>query len=147
MGSASFRGKMTSRRTMACSLAAGLLLIACSSRPVLHSEVTHGRVVDRGEHDGGPSGRRPQSLALPSGNVTMYLSVAPNRGASPFYIYTIRSESGRIVRTQSAFLFNVGDCVRLWHAPTPPGGGAPRDYFVAGTLESGSECDLPGRRP
>lgn len=131
---------------MILSLTAGLLLVACTGRPPVQAEVTHGRVVDRSEHDGGPSAPRPQSRALTSGNVTMYLSVAPSRGTSPFYIYTIRSESGRNLRTQSAFLFNIGDCVRLWHAPRAPGAAGPYD-FVAGTLESGSECELPGRWP
>lgn len=146
MRSVSFRGITTSSRTLAFSLAIGLLPIACSSRPAMHSEVTHGWVVDRGEHDDGAYSRWPQSRALRSGNVTMYFSVAPNRGTSPFYIYTIRSGSGRIVRTQSAFLFDIGDCVRLWHAPAAPGAAGPYD-FVAGTLESGSECELPGRLP
>jgi hypothetical protein len=118
-------------------LAAAIASSACAVRPEHHTEVSQGRIVERSDHDGGPSGPVVRPLAVPAGNVTIHFTTGPDRGSSPYFIYRIRLASGRMLQTQSTAPFNPGDCVRLWH---PPLGVHGINDFVSGTLESSVGC-------
>lgn len=130
-------------RTIALAISASLLISACAGRPEHHTEMSTGRIVSRSDHDGGPSGPVIRPMVIPAGNVTIQLAAAsPGRSESEYFLYRIRTASGRILQTQNIRPFNVGDCVQFWHAPlaiTKQDG----HNFVAGTLEIGTGCNWP----
>lgn len=130
-------------RTAVLALSVSLALAACAVRPQHHTELSVGRIVDRSDHDGGPSGHRVRPMIIPAGNVTIQLTTtSPGRSESEYFLYRIRTASGRLLHTQSTRPFNVGDCVQFWHAPL----AATRQdghNFVSGTLEMGTGCTWP----
>lgn len=130
-------------RTAALAMSVSLALAACAARPQHHTELSVGRIVDRSDHDGGPSGHRVRPMVIPAGNVTIQLTtVSPGRSESEYFLYRIRTASGRMLQTQSTLPFNIGDCVQFWHAPMA---ATKRDdhNFVSGTLEMGTGCNWP----
>ena len=124
-------------RPAALLLAAAIASSACAVRPEHHTEVSQGRIVERSDHDGGPSGPVVRPLAVPAGNVTIHFTTGPDRGWSAYLLSGSGLASGRVLLSQSAGPFNRGDCGRLWH---PPLGVHGINEFVSGTLESSVGC-------
>jgi hypothetical protein len=130
-------------RTAALAMSVSLALAACAARPQHYTELSVGRIVDRSDHDGGPSGHRVRPLVIPAGNVTIQLTTtSPGRSESEYFFYRIRTASGRLLQTQSTQPFNVGDCVQFWHAPLAATSQDGHN-FVSGTLEMGTGCTWP----
>lgn len=130
-------------RTAALALSVSLALAACAARPQHHTELSVGRIVDRSDRDGGPSGHRVHPVTIPAGNVTIQLATTtPGRSESAYFLYWIRTASGRMLQTQSTLPFNVGDCVQFWHAPLAANTLGDHN-FVSGTLEMGTGCNWP----
>lgn len=120
-------------------LAVALVMTACAGRPQHYTEVSLGRITERSDHDGGPSGPRSQSVVVPAGNVIVHFSASSARSESPYFLYKIRMASGHMLQTQSTNPFNIGDCVQLWHAPLTE--RSVNDFnFVSGTLEKSVGC-------
>jgi len=130
-------------RKAALAMSVSLALAACASRPQHHTELSVGRIVDRSDREGGPSGHRVHPLSIPAGNVTIQLtSSPPGRSEADYYLYRIRTASGRMLQTQSTLPFNVGDCVKFWHPPLTSNTLGDH-HFVSGTLEKGTGCTWP----
>jgi len=130
-------------RTAALAIAIALVMSACAIRPEHHSEISMGRIVSRTDHDGGPSGPRMHPMTIPAGNVTIQLTTSSaGRSESVYFLYRIRTASGRMLQTQGTLPFNIGDCVQLWHAPLAASTVGDHN-FVSGTLEKGTGCNWP----
>lgn len=130
-------------RTAALALSVSLALAACATRPQHHTELSVGRIAGRTDHDGGPSGPRMRPMTIPAGNVTIQLTTSSvGRSESVYFLYRIRTASGRMLQTQSTLPFNIGDCVQFWHAPLAANTLGDHN-FVSGTLEMGTGCNWP----
>lgn len=127
-------------RTLALFASVAVLLSACASRPAFHSESTVGRITARSDNDGGPSGPISQTVPIPVGGVIIPLAISSTKSTSPYYFYTILEASGRTIRTQSTKLFQINDCVGLWHPPQSRTSN-PEYNFISGTLEESHDCN------
>ena len=117
------------------------LFAACANRPSFHTEALIGRVVAVEANDGGPSGPVPVLVVVPQAPVLASVPFHYTKDSSRYYIFTIRDAMGRVVKTQSTTQFQVGTCVRLWHAPKATEPGSDGKYnFISGTLEESKEC-------
>lgn len=82
-------------------------------------------------------------MTIPAGNVTIHLTTtSTGRSESEYFLYRIRTASGRTLQTQSTLPFNIGDCVQFWHAPLAASTLSDHN-FVSGTLAKGIGCNWP----
>lgn len=124
---------------LALFLCIGGVLCGCAGPAAFETVATEGHIVSRKVGDGGPSGSVSQTVVIPAGAVFIPLNVTTSKQTSPYYLYTIKYDSEHELITQSASEFQIGECVRLWHAPLAESTGV--EYkFVAGTLERFIGC-------
>lgn len=125
---------MNNRRKLIVALAA--VLSGCASSPEPHeTQAAIGRVLSV-ELREIPYGRATTNVPV----FGIGMVVVPMAVTSPStYVYEIRLEEGRTIRTQSLLPIRAGECVRLWHRL---GGGSTsdKDNFMPGTLESSTGC-------
>ena len=120
-------------KTSALASISAILITAlgCASAPT-PQETANGRVLAVAEQkvpQGQPLGGA--LTPMPQGGFA-----APSPAPQPFpstYVYDLKLDDGRTVRTESPMRFGIGDCVRLSAAEISAG-------TVRGTLAKGSAC-------
>lgn len=126
-------------KSLALSLCIGSVLCGCAGPAAFETATIEGHVVARTDGDGGPSGWVSQTVVVPAGGAFIPLEVARRKPSSQYYLYTIKYGPDQELITQSVSEFQVGECVRLWHAPLAKIADT-EHKFVAGTLERFTGC-------
>jgi len=124
-------------RILAPLSAALATALGCASAPGPEElQVANGRVLAAAEQRvaaGQPIGGGVLS-PMPQGGFAAPTPTPP--AFPPTYVYDLKLDDGRVVRTESALRFGVGDCVRF----SQRGAAATSAGLVRGTLAKSSDC-------